>query len=158
MLHPVALLLHLLCLVLLAAGGVGGMILHVWLERALRERSFHAATLGRLGAAFGQLAGMAALGMLASGLMLLASRGWADWGQPWLVAKLAVFALLFANSLAVARPSGASLGAGLAAAVRGQGTLDGAAVTVPMARMAVFHRVQTAGLVVLIVLGVFGPR
>ena len=157
MLFPAALALHLLALVLLAAGGVGGLFLHVALRRAMSNAP-KAAAIGQVGAAFGAVATGAALLMLVTGLLLMASRGWQDWGQPWLSAKLAIFTLLFLNGLLVAKPTAPRLGAGLAAAARQGEGADLAAVRGPLVRMGRFHVVQSLGLVGLILLGVFGPR
>ena len=150
-----ALALHLLCLVLLAAGGVGGGFLHLAVARMVRTEPREALAVARIGARFGMLATAAALLMLATGVGLLATRGWADVGQPWLSAKLTIFVALFLNGLLVAKPNGARLGAAIAAAAGGGGA---AAVDAPLRRMGVFHAVQSAGLVTLILLGVFGPR
>src|SRR4051812_39674128 len=99
MLFPIALSLHLLTLLVLAAGGVGGLFLHFALRRALPEAPAQAAAIGRVGAAFGATASIAALLMPVTGVLLMASRGWYDWGQPWLSTKLALFVLLFLNGL-----------------------------------------------------------
>jgi hypothetical protein len=154
----VALALHLLCLVLLAAGGIGGGFLHLALARMAHKDPRQALVVARIGARFGMVATSAALLMLATGIGLLATRGWADWGRPWLSAKLTIFVLLFLNGLLVAKPNGARLGAALAAAAGGDQTSTGAGVEAPLRRMGVFHAVQSAGLVALILLGVFGPR
>jgi hypothetical protein len=154
----VALALHLLCLVLLAAGGIGGGFLHLALARMVRTEPRQALVVARIGARFGMVASTAALLMLATGVGLLATRGWADWGHAWLSVKLSLFAALFLNGLLVARPNGARLGAALAALAGGGDARQAAAVEGPLRRMGVFHAVQSAGLVALILLGVFGPR
>lgn len=158
MLFPIALSLHLLCLVLLASGGVGSLWLHAALKRALPQGPAQAAALGRVSATFGLIASTSALGMLASGLLLMASRGWADWGQPWLMMKLALFTMLFLNGVLVAKPTGPRLAAGIASAARAGGSLECDAVLQPLSRMGRFHAVQVSGLVCLVLLGVFGPR
>src|SRR5687768_14457198 len=76
----VALALHLACLVLLAAGGIGGGFLHLVLTRVARREPRQAVRVARIGARFGMVASSAALLMLASGIALLAARGWDDLG------------------------------------------------------------------------------
>ena len=154
----VALALHLVCLVLLAAGGIGGGFVHLVLTRVARREPRQAVRVARIGARLGTVASSAALLMLASGVALLAARGWGDVGQPWLSAKLAIFALLFLNGVLVARPNGARLGAALLMASFGRRARPGALVEEPMRRMGLFHAVQSAGVVTIILIGVFGPH
>jgi hypothetical protein len=154
----VALALHLACLVLLAAGGIGGGFLHLVLTRLAWREPRQAVRVARIGARVGMVASSAALLMLASGVALLAARGWDDLGQPWRSAQLAIFALLFLNGVLVARPNGARLGAALLMASFARRPRPGAMVEEPLRRMGMFHALQSAGVVTLILIGVFGPR
>lgn len=148
-----ALLFHLLSLLILATGAIGGTIAHRALVSAVRSNPIAVPGIGRLTPQFGALALTGALLMLVSGTLLLASRGWADWGHTWLSVKLALFVLLFLNAHIVARPSGMKLGAALA-----QGpNAPRDTVAVLLRRLSIFHVVQNTGLVVLISLAVFGP-
>jgi uncharacterized membrane protein len=149
-----ALYLHLLSLLVLAAGGLGGLFVHLLFRDALRAGSPGAAHLGQLGARFGMMATIGALLLLASGTFLLASRGWADVGQTWLSVKLGIFVVLFLNGAFVARPTGDRLGAVLSA---GPAAAMGEAHGL-VKRLTMFYAVQLTGLAAIIALAVFGPN
>ena len=69
-------------------------------------------------------------------------------GTGWLYAKLALFVLLVINGPFVARP----------AAMQLLGALEsGDAVAAPLKRLEVFHTVQVAGLVGIVLLAVLKP-
>lgn len=151
-----ALLFHLVALTVLACGGLGGGLLHIRLRNALRTAPAQAGALGPLAMNFGIVAQIGALLMLLSGIALLASRGWADWGQHWLSTKLTIFVIMVANGVLVAKPAGARLASAAARAATGEDTRADVAAAVQ--RLGTFHLVQLVGFLAIIALGVLGPR
>ncbi len=146
-----ALYFHLLSLFVLAGGGLGGTIMHGALEKTATSSAESFKNFMRLSMRFAIAAQVGALCMLLSGLFLLWSRGWGDWGHSWLTIKLSLFALLFANGIANARPTAMKL-----ATAYGRSSND---PEVPrlMGRLSIFHATQLIGLAAIVALAVFGP-
>ena len=146
-----ALAIHLLCFAFLAAGSLGAKVLHGAMRAKIVGSPAQAALLLSTMLRFSIVAQIGGGLMLVSGIGLLATEHWAYWGQGWLYAKLALFVLLMANGPLVARP----------AAMQLLGVLEsggsGAAVTAPLQRLEIFHTVQVAGLVGIVLLAVLKP-
>jgi uncharacterized membrane protein len=146
-----ALAIHLLCFALLAGGSLGAKVLHGAMRAKIESTPGQAAVLLGAMLRFSIVAQIGAGLMLVSGIGLLGTERWAYWGQGWLYAKLALFVLLVINGPFVARP----------AAMQLLGTLEsggsGAAVAVPLKRLEIFHMVQVAGLVGIVLLAVLKP-
>jgi uncharacterized membrane protein len=146
-----ALAIHLLCFALLAGGSIGAKVLHGAMRPKIGSTPAQAAVLLSAMLRFSIVAQIGAGLMLVSGIGLLATERWAYWGQGWLYAKLALFVLLVINGPFVARP----------AAMRLLGALEsggsGAAVAAPLKRLEIFHMVQVAGLVGIVLLAVLKP-
>jgi uncharacterized membrane protein SirB2 len=106
----IALLLHMLGIIVLSGGAVGGLILDRVVWRNLATAPQQAAAAGRVSRYFPIVAQLGAAVMLLSGVLLLAARNWAFVGQPWLTLKLALFILLLLNGMLVAKPAGQQLG------------------------------------------------
>ena len=148
------LFLHIVALTVLVAGGVGGLLVHRVLVATIRSSPQQAAPLGLLAGRCGITAQIGALLMLLSGLYLMASRGWADWGTTWLSIKLTIYVLLVANGFLLAKPTGAKLGAELS---RGPAA-DTGVVSKLIGRLDMFYVLQLIGLVAIFALATFGPR
>jgi uncharacterized membrane protein len=151
MLAP-ALFFHLLSLVVLAGGLIGGTIVHAALKDSATASPANMMTFGRLSMRFGIASQIGALCMLASGLFLAASRQWVDMRQPWLHIKLTLFVLLALNGILVARRTGMKLGMTYM-----QNSSDPVIPSL-LRRLSTFHAVQIVGFAAIIGLGVFGPR
>ncbi|MBI3791734.1 MAG: hypothetical protein HY275_12770 [Gemmatimonadetes bacterium] len=146
-----ALLAHLASFAILATGSLGGLLVHQALVAQLAVPGATVAPLLRLGARLGLVARVGSVLMLASGLTLMAARGWGDWGHPWLMAKLALWLFLSANGMVVGGPAGAAAAQALAT--------GNAALAMPaLGRLGRFHLVQGIGTLAMVALGVFGPR
>jgi uncharacterized membrane protein len=145
-----ALAIHLLCFAFLAGGSIGAKVLHGAM-RAKMSTPAQAAVLLSAMLRFSIVAQIGAGLMLVSGIGLLAVESWTWWGTGWLYAKLALFVLLVINGPLVARP----------AAMRLLGALEsggsGATVAAPLRRLEIFHMVQVAGLVGIVLLAVLKP-
>jgi hypothetical protein len=147
----ITLAVHLVSLTILAGGGVGAIVMQTAVNATMRRSASEAAVLAGTMLRFALTAQLGALLMLLSGLGLMAGRHWADWGHPWLMAKLALFVILVLAGPLIARPAGASLVTALAAG----GEPD--AVAGSLRRLTLFHVVQKGGLVAIIVLAVLKP-
>jgi uncharacterized membrane protein len=146
-----ALAIHLLCFALLAGGSIGAKVLHSAMRPKIASTPAQAAVLLAAMLRFSIVAQIGAGLMLVSGIGLLAAEGWVWWGTGWLYAKLALFVLLVINGPFVARPAAMQL---LSALESGG---SGAAVAVPLKRLEIFHMVQVAGLVGIVLLAVLKP-
>ena len=165
-----ALLLHLGGVTLLAAGAIGGLMLHRAIWRDMANTPAQAAAAVRIGHHFPILTQTGAVVMLISGVLLLATRHWVYVGQPWLTAKLSLYALLWLNGLFVARPASRQFGRVLPewlaahdrqlvavsadAAPSSRAELATARALVRR-RLTIFHTNQTLGLAIILVLAVF---
>jgi hypothetical protein len=148
----VTLAAHLVSLTILAGGAVGAIVMHMALSAAVRRSAAEASALAGTMLRFALTAQIGAVLMLLTGVGLLAERQWADWGRPWLMVKLALFVLLVLAGPIIARPAGASLREALAAAGSNVAGVAGA-----LRRLTLFHAVQKAGLIAIIVLAVLRP-
>jgi uncharacterized membrane protein len=148
----VTLAAHLVSLTVLAGGGVGATVMHTALSAAVRRSAAEASALAGTLLRFAMTAQLGAVLMLLTGVGLLAERQWADWGRPWLMAKLVLFVLLVLAGPIIARPAGASLQKALAA-----GGSNDPGVTAALRRLTLFHVIQKTGLISIIVLAVLRP-
>ena len=146
-----ALAIHLLCFAFLSGGAIGAKVLHGAMRARIAGTPAQAAVLLSAMLRFSIVAQIGAGLMLVSGIGLLGTERWAYWGQGWLYVKLALFVLLVINGPLVARPAAMQL---LGALESGNG---GAAVAAPLKRLEVFHTVQVAGLIGIVVLAVLKP-
>jgi uncharacterized membrane protein len=146
-----ALAIHLLCFAVLAGGSLGAKVLHGAMRTRIESTPAQAAVLLSAMLRFSIVAQIGAGLMLVSGVGLLGTEHWAFWGQGWLYAKLALFVLLVINGPLVARPAALQL---LGALESGG---SGAAVAVPLKWLEIFHMVQVAGLVGIVLLAVLKP-
>jgi hypothetical protein len=165
--HTLSLLVHLMCLGVFGASSVGGIAL----DRALwtaagRGRYSEALVLAQTGGRLGRMAQFASLFTLASGLGMLASTNFVQWGGLWLYGKIALFIALGAYGGAVGGRAGRRLVALLSeraeaaapAALAGAGGATAAAPSVDgelaalRSTFATFHVVMPAMLVAVLLL------
>jgi hypothetical protein len=99
------LLLHIIGIVTLSSGAVGGVIVNRMLWAAVQRAPEQAKALARVNVNFGWSARIGSGIMLLSGLVLLAASNWVYWGQFWLWIKLGLFVLLLVNGALVAEPA-----------------------------------------------------
>ena len=169
-LWSLALLLHLGGITLLAAGTIGGLMLHRTIWRDLDDAPAQAAAAVRVGRHFPLMTQAGAVVMLLSGLALLATHQWVYVGQPWLTVKLSLYALLWLNGLFVARPAARQfsrvlpewlavhdlLRAAVAVEAAPSSRAEVAAALARVRRrLTIFHANQTLGLALIIILAVF---
>ncbi len=105
-----ALLLHIISVIVLAGGAIGGIILELTLWDTALNKTKVAGILGKAYSNFPKFATLGALLLLLTGINLLASTSWVFWGQSWLTVKLILFAFLFCHPLFTVKPAGAKLG------------------------------------------------
>ncbi|HET7249099.1 MAG TPA: DUF2269 family protein [Gemmatimonadales bacterium] len=146
-----ALAIHLLCFAVLAGGSLGAKVLHGALRTKIESVPAQAAVLLSAMLRFSIVAQIGAGLMLVSGIGLLATEHWGYWGQGWLYVKLALFVLLVINGPLVARPAAMQLLGAL------ESSRSGDAVAVPLKRLEMFHTVQVAGLVGIVLLATLKP-
>jgi hypothetical protein len=109
-LHNLSLLVHLLCLVVYGASGFGGLVLDRSLWAAVDGgRDTEALAFAKTAAMLGRASQFAAILTLLSGLGMLASTNFVQWGQHWLYGKVALFLALGAYGGAVGGRSGRRL-------------------------------------------------
>jgi hypothetical protein len=116
----IALILHLLSMALLAAGGIGGALLLGRLAAAVRAGS---PQLQGLVAAAVQLSVMARIGsvlMLPTGAILLWTVHWVELTMPWFTLKLAFYLATWVVSFALATPAEVRLAPVLARRAKGE--------------------------------------
>ena len=146
-----ALAIHLLGFALLAGGSIGATVLHSVMRAKIASTPAQAAVLLSAMLRCSIVAQIGAGLMLVSGIGLLAVENWAWWGAGWLYTKLALFVMLVINGPFVARPAAVQL---LGALESGS---SGDAVAAPLKRLEIFHTVQVAGLVGIVLLAVLKP-
>lgn len=147
----ITLAVHILSFGFVATGVIGGDVVDGAIRSALRRGATQEA--GAIAGMMMRLAICSQVGaglLLLSGVGMLAEKHWAFWGQGWLTTKLVLFGVLVLNGPLVARPAAMALRAALRA-----GKTE---VTAPLlSRLALFHVVQTTGLVAIVVLAVLKP-
>lgn len=151
-----ALLFHLLSLTVIATGMLGSFTIYLTFRKALHSAPGHLPGLGRMFPLFAMVAQGGLVLMILSGLALMYSRGWADWGQPWLMAKFSVIVVLALNGPMVARPAAMRMAQALAKG--GVSPTENPVVRASVRTLALFYTVQVTGLAVIIGLAVLGPR
>jgi uncharacterized membrane protein SirB2 len=104
------LLFHFLGIVILSGGVIGATMLDNISQSTLHKSPSQALAAGKMSKQFASMPQIGSLLMLLSGLGLLAAREWTQLGQPWLLAKLALFVVLTLNGALVAAPTSASKG------------------------------------------------
>ena len=105
-----ALFLHIISLIILSGGAVGTLIMELTLWDVALTNTKVAGILAKAYSRFPLFATGGALLLLVSGINLLASSGWAFWGQSWLTVKLMLFVFLFVHPIFTVKPAGARLG------------------------------------------------
>jgi uncharacterized membrane protein len=150
-----ALLLHLLSLTVITGGMIGSLTIYLVFRKAVHSAPAQLPGLGRMFPIFGMLTSAGLLLMIVSGLLLMRSRGWGDWGQTWLTVKLVIVALLFANAHIVALPIGKRMGQALAKGGMPPG--ENPVVVRALRSLAVFWAVQVTGMAIIIWLAVLKP-
>jgi hypothetical protein len=151
-----ALFFHLLSLIVITGGMVGSLTTYLIFRKAVHSAPVQLPGLGRLSPIFGMVTQAGLLLMIISGLLLMESRGWGDWRQPWLTAKLVLIALLFLNAHVVALPTGKRMGQALTKG--GMPPSENPEVLRALRTMAIYWPVQMSGLVLIMGLAVLGPR
>lgn len=154
-----AVALHLITLLFVAGGGIGGLLMHVALGRAIANNPADGLPIAKTGLLFATVARTAAQLMIVSGLWLMYSRGWGDATKPWLLGKFAIFIILSLNGAIVGQKAGGKLVGALIAFASGREVEQArATIASSMQTMHRFHLVQVGGLATMVLLGVFGPR
>jgi hypothetical protein len=158
--HLASLLVHLMCLAVFGASSIGGIALDraLW-SAANRGRYSEALVLAQTGALLGRLAQFASILTLLSGLGMLASTNFVQWGGLWLYGKIALFVALGAYGGAVGGRSGRRLVALLSQRAAAPSTAPGVDAELAGLRttFATFHVVMPAMLVAVLVLVVVRP-
>jgi uncharacterized membrane protein len=147
----ITLAVHILSFGLVATGVIGGDVVDGSVRGALRRGAVQEADA--IAGMMLRLAICAQVGaglLLLSGVGMLAEKHWGFWGEGWLTVKLILFGVLVLNGPLVARPAAKALRAALQA-----GRMD--ATSRILSRLALFHVVQTVGLVAIVVLAVLKP-
>jgi hypothetical protein len=109
-LHALSLVVHLVCLAVFGASALGGMVLDRSLWAALEQgRDGEALAHARTASLLGRCAQFASILMLLSGLGMLASTHFVQWGQLWLYGKLVLFVALAGYGGAVGGRAGRRL-------------------------------------------------
>jgi len=150
-----ALLLHLLSLTVITGGLVGSLTTYLMFRKAIHAAPAQLPGLGRLMPIFGMVTQAGLLLMIISGLLLMKSRGWGDWGQTWLSVKLGLIVLLFANAHVVAMPIGKRIGQALATGGMPPG--ENPEVLRAVRNLAYFWAVQVVGMISIISVAVLKP-
>lgn len=151
-----ALFFHLLSLTVITGGMAGSLTTYLTFRKAVHSAPPQLPGLGRLFPIFGIVTQAGLLLMIISGLLLMQSRGWGDWRQAWLTAKLVLIALLFLNAHVVSLPTGKRMGQALAKGGMPPG--ENLEVLRALRILAIFWTFQVTGLVLIIGLAVLGPR
>lgn len=151
-----ALLFHLLSLVIFSAGALGSLITFLTFRQALHKAPATLPGVASMFPRFGIMAEVGVLLMVISGLFLMSTRGWGDWGATWLSLKLALVVLLFLNAQIFGKPTGMRMGKALAAGGVAPG--DNPEVARAVQTLTLFYAVQITGLIAIISLAVLGPR
>jgi hypothetical protein len=152
---PHALLLHLLSLTIISAGLLGSVTIYLAFRKALTAAP---AQLPGLGSIFPRFAIVTQIGlglMILSGLAVMASKGWSDWGQTWLTVKFVIIIILFLNGNIVGKATGMRMGKALAQG--GMPPAENPVVLAAVKTLAVYYAVQVVGLAAIICLAVLKP-
>ena len=161
-LHGMSLLVHLICLAVFGASTIGGMVLDRALWSATEKgRDAEALAHAQTGLLLGRCAQFAAIFTLLSGVGMLASTNFAQWGQHWLYGKLVLFVALAGYGGAVGGRAGRRLIAILTQRVAsppaaGASPIDGELAGL-RSRFATFHIVMPALLVAVLLLVALRP-
>jgi uncharacterized membrane protein len=150
-----ALLLHLISLTVITGGMIGSVTTYLTFRKAVHSAPPQLPGLGRLFPIFGIMTQAGLLLMIISGLLLMKSREWADWGQSWFTVKLVLILLLFLNAHIVALPIGKRMGEALAKGGMPPG--ENPEVLRALRSLGVFWMVQVTGMIVVICLAVLKP-
>jgi uncharacterized membrane protein len=150
-----ALLLHLISLTVITGGMIGSMTTYLTFRKAVHSAPPQLPGLGRLFPIFGIMTSAGLLLMIISGLLVMKSREWGDWGQTWLTVKLVLVLLLFLNAHMVALPIGKRMGQALANGGMPPG--ENPEVLRALRSLGVFWMVQVTGMIVVICLAVLKP-
>jgi uncharacterized membrane protein len=150
-----ALLLHLISLTVITGGMIGSVTTYLTFRKAVHSAPPQLPGLGRLFPIFGIMTQAGLLLMIISGLLLMKSREWADWGQSWFTVKLVLILLLFLNAHIVALPIGKRMGEALAKGGMPPG--ENPEVLRALRSLGVFWMVQVTGMIVVICLATLKP-
>lgn len=154
MVHGIALFVHLACMLSYGGSTVGSLLIDRALWDAIEGgRDREALSFGRLAMSLGRVAQITAVLTLLSGVGMLASTSFAQWGQLWLYGKLALFLALTGVGGAVGGRSGRRLLALLESA-RPE---DKPAILRFKPTLRTFHAAMTAMTVAVIALATFRP-
>ncbi len=151
-----ALLFHLLSFLIIAGGAIGSLTVYFALRRAVQSAPAQVPGLVSMVPRFGIMAQVGVLLMILSGVGLMSSRGWVDWGQTWLTIKLLLVVLLSLNGELVAKRLGKKMGKALAA--NPGPPANSPEVNDSIRKLGLFYCVQIPGLLLIISLAVLGPR
>jgi uncharacterized membrane protein len=150
-----ALLLHLISLTVITGGMIGSVTTYLTFRKAVHSAPPQLPGLGRLFPIFGIMTQAGLLLMIISGLLVMKSREWGDWGQTWLTVKLVLVLLLFLNAHMVALPISKRMGQALANGGMPPG--ENPEVLRALRSLGVFWMVQVTGMIVVICLAVLKP-
>jgi uncharacterized membrane protein len=159
-LHSACLLVHLVCLAIYGASGFGGLLLDRALWAAVeRGRDDEALAFARTAMMQGRLAQFAAIFTLLTGVGMLASTNFVQWGQHWLYGKLVLFVALAGYGGAVGGRAGKKLMALLEkrAATGGEKKPVDGELAALRSTFATFHRVMLGMLVAVLALVALRP-
>jgi hypothetical protein len=105
MLHQAGLYIHMIAIILVGGGSVGGVLVEKQLWKKIKDRSADARALLPL---LKSTAGMIMVGFvifLASGLIMLYSVRWAYLSQPWFMIKFCLFLSLPIRGALIGKPT-----------------------------------------------------
>jgi hypothetical protein len=159
-LHELCLLVHLMCLGVYGASSVGGIVLDRRLWSAVEQRrDAEALAFAQTGGLLGRFSQFAAILTLLSGLGMLASTNFLQWGQLWLYGKVILFVALGAVGGAVGGRAGRRLVAVLSERVKSPPADKGVPGELAALRstFATFHVVMPVMLVAVLALVAIRP-
>jgi hypothetical protein len=161
-LHELCLLIHLLCLGVYGASSLGGIVLDRRLWLAVEQgRDAEALAFAQTGALFGRFSQGAAVLTLLTGLGMLASTNFVQWGQLWLYGKIILFVALGACGGAIGGRAGRRLIAVLSERVKSPPADKATGVQGELAALrstfATFHVVMPVMLVAVLALVAIRP-
>jgi hypothetical protein len=105
MLHQAGLFIHMVAIILVGGGSVGGVMVEKQLWKKIKDRSSEAKALLPLVKSTAGLIMAGIVVFLVSGLIMLYSVHWAYLSQPWFVIKFCLFLMLPLRGALIGRPT-----------------------------------------------------
>ncbi|MBI3569064.1 MAG: hypothetical protein HY084_12780 [Gemmatimonadetes bacterium] len=152
----IAIILHLLSMALLAAGGIGGALLLPTLAAAARGEGARLPGLVAAAAHLGVIARVGSVLMLPTGAVLLWTMNWVELTMPWMTLKLAFYLATWVVSFTMATPAELRLASALSR--RANGADVGAELEATIARLRLAHALMLVCFVAMVAIVVVRTR